>query len=96
MLCRVVTYIVRDRPEFGLMPGHVIMGLRLPTPAEAGSEPDHTLKTWPQFYAALENGDKTFELRKDDRAPRYEVGQILRLVEFNPRRRKSSTKGVSK
>jgi len=27
----------------------------------------HALKTWTEYYKEIENGDKTFELRKDDR-----------------------------
>lgn len=70
-LYRVVTYVVRDRPEFGLMPGYVIMGLRKPCPHEYRDwTPDHILKTWPEFYLAVDLGNKKFELRKDDRTPR--------------------------
>lgn len=85
-LYRIVTYVVRDRPEFGLMPGFVIMGLRKPCQHEYGNwKADHVLKTWPQFYRAVQNDDKTFELRKDDREPRYAVGQRIELVYFEPR-----------
>lgn len=82
---RVVTYVVRDRPEFGLMPGYCIMSLRHPYPDEwAKWKSDHVLKTWPEFYRAVQSGAKTLELRKDDRTPRYSVGQMIELVYFDP------------
>lgn len=43
---------------------------------------DHELKTWPEFFQAVWDGDKTFELRKDDRP--YAVGDLLVLREFDP------------
>lgn len=42
----------------------------------------HDLKTWPEFYVAVESGEKTFELREDDRG--YRVGDFLRLKEYLP------------
>jgi hypothetical protein len=42
----------------------------------------HELKCWPEFFGALENGEKTAEIRYNDR--RYEVGDILRLREWEP------------
>lgn len=42
----------------------------------------HDLKTWPEFYADLLSGAKTFELRKNDRG--FEVGDELRLHEWDP------------
>ena len=44
----------------------------------------HELKTWPEFYLALEKGRKTFEVRKDDRG--FMVGDLLVLKEWDPRR----------
>lgn len=44
----------------------------------------HCLKTWPEFYKDIVSGDKTFEVRKDDRPFRFSVGNILRLQEFMP------------
>ena len=41
----------------------------------------HELKVWPQFFGALESGDKTFEVRKDDRP--YKGGDVLRLRCWN-------------
>lgn len=42
----------------------------------------HDVKIWPDFYARAETGDKTFELRKNDRD--YRVGDIVRLHEWKP------------
>jgi hypothetical protein len=45
----------------------------------------HELKTWPEYFEAIVNGDKTFELRKDDRG--FKVGDVLRLREWNPEKK---------
>ncbi|HQR18034.1 MAG TPA: ASCH/PUA domain-containing protein [Gemmatimonadales bacterium] len=42
----------------------------------------HDLKTWPVYFAAILDGSKTFEARKDDR--NYAVGDTLRLREWDP------------
>lgn len=42
----------------------------------------HELKTWPQYFARIFSGQKTFELRKDDR--HFDVGDTLHLKEFDP------------
>lgn len=42
----------------------------------------HGLKTWPSYFQAIKNGDKTFEVRKNDRG--FEVGDRLVLMEFDP------------
>lgn len=42
----------------------------------------HELKTWPEFYGAIADGEKTFELRKDDRA--FRAGDFLLLREWMP------------
>ena len=42
----------------------------------------HKLKTWPEFYSAIERGDKTFEARYNDR--NYKVGDTLELEEYDP------------
>jgi hypothetical protein len=41
----------------------------------------HELKTWPQYFNEIINGNKTFEIRKDDRG--YKKGDILHLREYN-------------
>lgn len=42
----------------------------------------HELKTWPEPFAAIVDGRKTFEYRKSDRA--FEVGDLLELREYDP------------
>ncbi len=42
----------------------------------------HELKTWPEYFYAIENGTKTFELRVNDRD--FQVGDILVLKEYRP------------
>jgi hypothetical protein len=44
---------------------------------------EHELKVWPEFWDALASGEKTFELRKDDRG--FRAGDVLYLREWNPR-----------
>ena len=42
----------------------------------------HTLKTWPEFFAAVLDDRKTFEVRRcDDRT--FAVGDVLRLQEWS-------------
>lgn len=52
----------------------------------------HDLKTWPEVFAALWNGDKTAEFRKDDRD--FQVGDQLRLNEFDPQSNTYTTRCV--
>lgn len=42
----------------------------------------HTLKTLPPFFDAIARGDKTFEVRKDDRA--FQAGDTLVLNHYDP------------
>jgi hypothetical protein len=42
----------------------------------------HELKIWPQWFDAVRQGLKTYEVRKDDRG--FSVGDILVLEEFKP------------
>ncbi len=42
----------------------------------------HVLKTWPEPFAALLDGTKTAEFRRDDRG--FQVGDELLLREFDP------------
>ena len=42
----------------------------------------HELKTWPTHFTGVWSGDKTFEVRKDDRG--FELGDVLLLREYDP------------
>ncbi len=42
----------------------------------------HHLKTWPEYYADMDSGAKTFEVRKDDRG--FMEGDLLILQEYLP------------
>jgi len=42
----------------------------------------HELKSWPAEFAAVAEGRKTFEIRKDDRG--FEPGDIVVLREYLP------------
>ena len=43
----------------------------------------HELKVWSEFFGALLSGEKTFELRRDDRG--FHAGDVLWLREWNER-----------
>lgn len=40
----------------------------------------HRIKTWPEYFQEIKSGNKTFELRKNDR--NYKIGDILLLQEY--------------
>jgi hypothetical protein len=42
----------------------------------------HELKTWPEYFAAIVSGRKTFELRRNDRA--FRENDTLHLREYEP------------
>jgi hypothetical protein len=44
---------------------------------------EHALKTWPEYWAAIESGAKNFEVRRDDDR-NFQPGDILSLREWNP------------
>lgn len=48
---------------------------------ETETRADHELKVWPEYYTALERGEKTFEFRRDDRP--FRVGDLLFLREYD-------------
>ncbi len=43
---------------------------------------EHKLKIWPVYFADVRDDRKPFEVRWNDRD--YEVGDVLRLREWNP------------
>ena len=45
---------------------------------------EHKLKTWSRFWDAIASGEKTFEVRKNDRA--FQTGDVLVLQKFDPDR----------
>ncbi len=45
---------------------------------------EHILKTWPNVFAAVKDGRKRFEWRRDDRG--FEVGDVLILKRYDPTR----------
>ena len=42
----------------------------------------HFLKCWPEYFQAVRDEEKTFEIRKDDRG--FKVGDLIVLREFDP------------
>ncbi len=42
----------------------------------------HSLKTWPVYFQQIADGQKTFEIRKNDR--NFQTGDYLRLFEYDP------------
>lgn len=44
----------------------------------------HDLKSWPEFFAPVFSGEKTFELRNNDRG--FHVGDVLHLREWDDRK----------
>jgi hypothetical protein len=44
----------------------------------------HRLKSWPDNFAAALAGRKTFEIRRDDRAPAFQTGDLVMLQEWRP------------
>ena len=44
----------------------------------------HDLKSWPENFRAVLTGRKRFEVRKDDRTPFFQPGDLVRLHEFDP------------
>lgn len=57
-------------------------------------EKTHDLKTWPEYFAEIANGNKTFELRKNDRD--FESGDLLVLQEWNPETREYTGREITK
>lgn len=42
----------------------------------------HYLKTWPAYFEAVKCGDKSFEVRRNDRT--FQVGDLVHLEEWDP------------
>lgn len=42
----------------------------------------HILKTWPTYWNQVETGEKTFEVRKNDRD--FQIGDTVELRRFDP------------
>jgi len=57
-------------------------------------EKKHDLKTWPEYFAEIANGNKTFELRKNDR--NFEPGDVLVLQEWNPESKDYTGREITK
>ena len=43
---------------------------------------NHHIKSWPEYFQALLDGEKTFEARKNDRD--YQAGDFLTIKEYDP------------
>lgn len=54
----------------------------------------HHLKTWPRVFEEVYCGNKSFELRKDDRG--FKLGDILNLQEWDPETEEYSDRYVCK
>jgi hypothetical protein len=53
----------------------------------------HVLKTWPEYYEAVARGEKTFEVRRNDRD--FHVGDTLVLQEWDPETEEYSGRRLS-
>lgn len=42
----------------------------------------HKLKTWPNYWDAVKRGEKTFEVRRDDRG--FQKGDVVVLEKYSP------------
>jgi hypothetical protein len=54
----------------------------------------HEVKSWPEFFAPVAKGVKTFELRRDDRG--YRIGDLIRLREWEPERQEYTGREITK
>lgn len=43
----------------------------------------HDLKTWPEYFRRVFNGQKMFEVRKNDRD--FQIGDFVNLREYDPK-----------
>jgi hypothetical protein len=44
----------------------------------------HLLKSWPENFRAVLSGRKRFEIRRDDRTPAFQPGDVVVLHEYEP------------
>ena len=54
----------------------------------------HALKTWPEYFKAIESEAKTFEIRLFDRP--FRVGEKLLLQEYDPEKQKYTGKELER
>lgn len=54
----------------------------------------HRLRIWPQHFKEVKNGNKTFEIRKDDR--NFQLGDGIFLEEYDPKENKYTGDQVTK
>jgi hypothetical protein len=54
----------------------------------------HILKCRPEFFRAVQSGEKTFEIRLNDRG--YQIGDVLILSEYDPATARYSGEHVSR
>lgn len=47
-------------------------------------KPQHEVKSWPEFFRAINSGERPFDLRLNDR--KYSVSDIIRFMEYDDRR----------
>lgn len=62
--------------------------LRTYEPTQPVTGTVHTIKCWPKFFKALKSGQKTFEIRENDRD--YRVQDFLMIYEWDPDTKKYS------
>jgi hypothetical protein len=76
-----VTYVLPGG-QFGIEEGFCVMGIKPIQDDDRKARRVEDLKTWPEYFAAIESGSKTFEVRKNDR--NYKPGIALCLREWVP------------
>lgn len=52
----------------------------------------HELKTWPEYFEKVWDAKKPFEIRENDRG--FAVGDVLRLLEFDPEKLEYSGRSI--
>ena len=51
-------------------------------------EKHHILKSWPEYFKAIESGEQTFDVRKNDRD--YKVGDTVDFCEYDQKNKRST------